>query len=196
MKILTREFYSRAPEIVAKELIGKLLVRKLGSRRLEGEIVETEAYGGFEDPASHAYRGETKRNSVMFGEAGHAYVYFTYGFHHCLNFVTGTIGDPSAVLLRAVRPSRGIRQMLKKRNVKSINEISNGPGKLCQAFSIDRAQNNVDVTKRGAEIQVIGLGREPEILSSTRIGIKNGRERKWRFYVADNKFVSRPSANK
>lgn len=196
MKILTREFYSRAPEIVAKELIGKLLVRKLGNRRLEGEIVETEAYGGFEDPASHAYRGETKRNSVMFGEAGHAYVYFTYGFHHCLNFVTGTIGDPSAVLIRAVRPSRGITQMLKKRNVKSTNEISNGPGKLCQAFSINRSQNYIDVTKRGAEIQVIDLGREPEILSSTRIGIKGGKERKWRFYAADNKFVSRPSAGK
>src|SRR5579864_3552889 len=98
MKILPREFYSRAPEIVARELIGKNLVRNLGDRRFEGEIVETEAYGGFGDPASHAYNGETKRNSAMFGEAGHAYVYFTYGFHHCLNFVTGSIGDPSAVL--------------------------------------------------------------------------------------------------
>src|SRR5487761_1007342 len=137
-KILARSFYSRSPIIVAKELIGKSLVRILeNGQKMEGIIVETEAYGGSRDPASHAYRGITPRNEVMFGEAGHAYVYFTYGFHNCLNFVTGKKGIATAVLIRAIEPTKGIEIMSRFRETAILNQIASGPGKLCQALAID-----------------------------------------------------------
>ncbi len=193
LNTLTRRFYARSPAVVAQGLIGKVLVRNLDTgNKLEGVIVETEAYEGFADPASHAFRGKTKRNEVMFGEAGHAYVYFTYGFHHCLNFVTQTKGNPSAVLIRAAEPTLGLDFMRQRRKTEIVTKIANGPGKLCQAFSIDLSLNGTDVTKLDSPISVRGGQREKYgVLSGRRIGIRQGVEKPWRFYSAGSIFVSR-----
>jgi DNA-3-methyladenine glycosylase len=189
---LPRRFYSRPSLVVARELVGKLLVRRLeDGQELTGIIVETEAYGGSRDPASHAYRGKTKRNEVMFGEAGHAYIYFTYGFHHCLNFVTGKSGIPSAVLIRAMEPTKGISVMEQFRKTSIPSELASGPGKLCQSLSIDRKLNGIDITTSRSPIRVINIGRRMVTRSSSRIGIRSGLERKWRFYAKENEHVSK-----
>ncbi|MHB2035666.1 MAG: DNA-3-methyladenine glycosylase [Nitrososphaerales archaeon] len=195
-EILTRSFYSRSPIIVAKELIGKSLVRRFeNGQKLEGIIVETEAYGGSRDPASHAFRGLTPRNRVMFGEAGHAYVYFTYGFHNCLNFVTGKKGTASAVLIRAIEPTTGIEMMSKFRETAILKQIASGPGKLCQALAIDRSLNGIDVTKRKSPIYVLNQGRKMLVKASPRVGIGVGTERRWRFFAEGNEYLSRRSSN-
>ena len=194
--ILRKNFYSRSPVRVARDLIGKLLVRKLNEdTRLDGIIVETEAYGGACDPASHAYRGMTKRNEGMFGESGYAYIYFTYGFHHCLNFVTGTKGTASAVLIRALDPRSGLETMQALRKKTAANDIASGPGKLCQALSIDLKLNGIDITSSSSPIYVVDIKEKPVVKVSSRIGVSSGSDRKWRFYVLDNPNVSkhRPS---
>ena len=178
--------------MVARELVGKCLVRRLeDGRELEGIIVETEAYGGNRDPASHAYRGKTHRNEVMFGEAGHAYVYFTYGFHHCLNVVTGKKGVASAVLIRAIEPTRGIETMEGLRKTSIATKLASGPGKLCQALAIDRKLNGIDVTTKESSIYVLDGAIATSVKSSQRIGITAGKERKWRFFAVGNENVSR-----
>ncbi|MDG6998665.1 MAG: DNA-3-methyladenine glycosylase [Nitrososphaerota archaeon] len=192
MTVLDRDFYSRSPVAVARELVGKTLVRTLaGGERLKGIIVETEAYGGAKDPASHAYRGISNRNAVMFGIAGHAYVYFTYGFHHCLNFVTGKEGEASAVLLRAIEPTSGFETMSDLRKKTLLKDLTSGPGKLCQALAIDRRLNGIDITSPESEIHVLAEGATFQIATSSRIGIRNAKERKWRFFAEDNVFVSK-----
>lgn len=190
---LSRSFYAREPTYVAKSLIGKYLLRKLrDGTELGGVIVETEAYGGHKDPASHAYKGRTRRNEVMFGEAGHAYVYFTYGFHHCLNFVTGKKGIASAVLIRALEPVSGIQIMQKFRGKAELTDLASGPGKLCQALNIDRALNGCDITNSKSPIRVIDRNlRIPRIRRSIRIGIRTGTERKWRFFAESSRYVSK-----
>jgi DNA-3-methyladenine glycosylase len=193
---LGREFYSRSPIVVARDLIGKKLVRHLsGNTQLSGMIVETEAYGGSGDPASHAYLGKTSRNEVMFGQPGHCYVYFTYGFHHCLNFVTGRFQEEEAgaVLVRAIQPLSGIPTMEALRRTNDIYNIASGPGKLCQALSIDLRLNGADATATDSDVLVemgddLSMGK---IIRSSRIGIKKATEKKWRFFFADNLFVSR-----
>lgn len=198
---LPRSFYLRPTLTVARELLGKFLVRKLGRYHLVGKIVEVEAYLGKKDPASHAYRGKTKRNEVMFWEGGHLYVYFTYGMHFCANVVTREERVGEAVLIRAVEPIDGIEVMRKRRGFIPIKsgqardetdywELTNGPAKFCQAFGIGRKQNGIDLMgkemfiARGEKIQKFAIGR------SARIGIKNGREKKWRFFVKKNRFLS------
>lgn len=182
--VLRRNFYSRSPVTVAKELIGKILVRRLeDGTPLQGIILETEAYGGKFDPASHAYRGMTPRNKVMFGKAGYAYVYFTYGFHHCLNFVTGSEGAASAVLIRVLEPLMGIEVMCAFRKTSTISNIASGPGKLCQALSIDRSFNGIDITSKRSPIHILDTTLRLEVNASTRIGIRKGTEKKWRFYA-------------
>ncbi len=191
MTILKRSFYERSPLTVARQLIGKVLVRNRSEgNRLEGIIVEVEAYGGSNDPASHAFKGMTKRNEAMFGEAGHAYVYFTYGFHHCLNFVTERKGRPSAVLIRATEPIHGLEFMRKRRKTDVITNLTTGPGKICQAFDIGRSLNNADLTKIDGKILVKDCGLRPKVSRSERIGIREGVEKKWRFYATHSKFLS------
>ncbi len=178
---------------MGKEIIGKKLVRTLpqGSK-LSGLIVEAEAYGGNRDPASHAFRGKTPRNAVMFGEAGHAYVYFTYGAHFCLNFVTSSkFGKASAVLIRAAQPLTGIEVMMENRKTQIVTELASGPGKLTQAFEIDRAENGIDVTLPDSSIRVENGGTQVVVATSRRIGINVAVERRWRFFSAGNRFVSR-----
>lgn len=190
--VLREKFYSRSPRVVANELIGKRLVRRLDDgSTLEGTIVETEAYGGSSDPASHAFRGMTPRNAVMFGRAGRAYVYFTYGFHNCLNFVTGNEGTASAVLIRAIEPTKWLEKMLEFRKTRMLSNVASGPGKLCQALAIDRKYNGIDVTSRKSPIHLLDTGLELAVARSTRIGIAVGVEKKWRFYAKSNSYVSR-----
>ena len=192
-KILGRSFYDRSPLIVAREIIGKKLVRTRNDGVvLSGIIVEAEAYAGNKDPASHAYRGKTPRNEVMFGEAGHAYVYFTYGFHHCLNFVTSSrYGKASAVLIRAAEPTSGIEEMKVRRKTNAITNLASGPGKLCQAFLIDRSLNGVDVTHENSPIRVEDTSLNSNIGVSARVGIRQASDRMWRFYSKASPHVSK-----
>jgi DNA-3-methyladenine glycosylase len=189
-KKLNRNFYNRPTLKVAKELLGKYLVVQANGEILTGKIVETEAYIGYKDPASHAYRGMTLRNRVMFGDPGYAYVYFTYGMHHCLNLVTEKKGYPAAVLIRALEPMQGIEIMQNRRKRKSLTDLASGPAKLCQALGVDRKFNGEDlcsdsiwVEDRGEEIKSIS--------SSARIGIKEKDKKNWRFLIRNNEFVSR-----
>src|SRR3972149_5107561 len=135
---LGKDFFNRPTLTVAQDLLGMILVRKINSNLLTGMIVETEAYVGEDDPASHAYGGMTPRNKLMYGPAGLAYIYFIYGNHYCLNFVTEPEGFPAAVLIRALQPLAGLEQMFANRvGINSVVQLCNGPGKLCQTLQID-----------------------------------------------------------
>ena len=197
---LPRSFYSRPTLRVAQDLLGAFLVRQMGRSILVGKIVEVEAYRGSIDPASHAYRGRTPRNEVMFGKAGHLYVYFTYGMHFCANVVTERAGKAGAVLLRAVEPLRGVSSMranrkkgkgMKNRGLNDERMLTNGPAKLCQAFNIGRKTNGADLL--GSEIYVVRGNpvARPDLARSERIGIRNGRNKKWRFFIKNNRWVSK-----
>lgn len=155
-----------------------------------GKIVETESYDQT-DEASHSFRGITPRTKIMFGPAGFAYVYFTYGMHHCFNIVTGKIGEGSAVLIRALEPIEGLDAMSVNRKTES-KQLTNGPAKLCQALQIDRSYNGHNLST--PPLYIIS---EPPIASSkitktTRVGISKDTHRLWRFYITDNPFVSKP----
>jgi DNA-3-methyladenine glycosylase len=190
---LPRSFYKRDSRIVAPELLNKVLVRGDVSAR----IVEVEAYAGAEDPASHAYRGETPRNRTMFGPAGGLYVYFSYGMHWCANAVCGDIGIGTAVLLRAGAPLTGLDEMRTRRvRARRDRDLCSGPAKLCQALGIDRAADGVDLTARGSDITIVddGLAPPDEPGVSERIGISVGVEHPWRWFVVGDPNVSRPAA--
>jgi len=155
-------------------------------------IVETEAYGGFTDSASHAFKGITKRNLAMFGQEGRAYIYFIYGSHHCLNLVTKNEGEVGAVLIRAIEPAVGVDIMRKNRNVNELTSLTNGPGKLCDALAINLTLDKVDVTLPSSPIMISSrAGPERKVASSPRVGITSAIRRKWRFYDSDSEFVSR-----
>jgi len=187
---LKREFYNRPTLEVAKELLGKYLVVNKNGTKLSGKIVETEAYRGLYDPASHAYGGMTPRNRIMFGEPGHAYVYFTYGMYYCLNVITERKGFPAAVLIRAVEPMEGIEIMKRRRKKEKPEDLTSGPGKLCQAMGINKTLYGADLTSKTIYVEDRGetVGK---VVSTNRIGIDEGKEKKWRFYLRDNRFVSR-----
>jgi len=196
MKKLPRSFYLRPTITVARDLLGKTLYRRIGKKLLRGIIVEVEAYLGEKDPASHAYRGRTKRNEAMFKKGGHLYVYFTYGMHFCANVVTEDEGIGHAVLLRAIEPIEGIHIMERNRKMEDrIRRVqaalTNGPAKLCQALGIAREENGTDLL--GHEIFIAGGKTVPrsQIGISPRIGIRNATEKKWRFYLRGSNFVSR-----
>ena len=190
-RILARDFYARDTVQVARNLLYKRLVRVRGRNRMEGKIVEVEAYRGSDDPASHAYRGQTLRNAPMFGEPGHAYVYFTYGNHYCLNITTQQARTPGAVLIRAIEPIEGLHAMRRLRPNVPDSNLTNGPGKLTKALGIDKSLNEIDITERGP-LFVAELSRSRfEVERSARVGISQGTDRLWRFYVARNPFVSK-----
>jgi len=187
MKILKRNFFERDTLLVARELLGTILVRHYNGRRMSGMVIETEAYLGADDSASHAFRGKTPRNQIMFGPAGIAYVYFTYGMHHLLNVVTEAQDNPRAVLFRAIMPLRGQRQMEALRG-KRGKELANGPAKLCRAMAIDLSLNAWDLT-RGKKLWLENHNTIPEnfICIGPRIGIdyaaSKDRDALWRFWV-------------
>jgi DNA-3-methyladenine glycosylase len=195
-EVLGISFYDRKSMIVAEDLIGKTLVRILpDGQELEGNIVETEAYGGSRDPASHAFRGISKRNEVMFGRPGRAYIYFTYGFYYCLNIVSNPgKTKASAVLIRAIEPVKGIEFMEKQRKTNFLTSLTSGPGKLCQALSIDGKLNGTDVTTSSGPLYVVNKGVSPIFVRrSRRVGITTAIDRKWRFFSDGNPFVSKVS---
>lgn len=190
---LARAFYGRNTVEVARELLGKTLVRQLDDAILEATIVETEAYRGRDDPASHAYKGLTRRNRLMFEEPGHAYVYFTYGMHYCFNATTEPEGQPGAVLIRAVQPKRGIAKMKRQRRTIFTEGLANGPAKLTQALSVTKALNGHDLTS-AKRLFIIDDPRPEKlnVVSDSRIGVRLGREKEWRFFIRGNSCVSRP----
>ncbi len=192
-EVLPRSFYDRSPLRVGREIIGKKLIRIMpDGLELSGIIVEAESYGGNTDPASHAFRGKTKRNEVMFGEAGHAYVYFTYGFHYCLNFVTSSkFGKASAVLIRAAEPIGGIESMKFRRKTDVVEKLASGPGRLGQAFAIDKTLNGVDITERNSPIRLEESQAGIPVGVSERIGINAAVDKKWRFYSKSSLYVSK-----
>ena len=190
MARLSRKFFERYTPSVARDLLGCRLVRVDRGERMSGIIVETEAYRGRRDPASHAYRGRTERNAVMFGEAGHAYVYFTMGMHYCLNVTTEPPGNAGAVLLRAIEPLEGVEEMVRNRGQDKGVHIADGPGRLTKALRIDRSLNGEDIVT--SERLFIERGPKPKRLGkSTRIGVSKGVDREWRFFVMGSRFVSK-----
>ena len=188
---LPRSFYRRDTLSVAKDLLGKGVVRSLNYGIMIGRVVEVEAYGEMDDPASHSYRGITKRNRVMFGEVGYSYVYFTYGNHYLLNAVAKDDSSAGAVLIRALEPLDGIDLMRVNRGIDDIKRLTAGPGMLTKSLGITKKQNNIDLTKRG-ELFISELDHVAhQICSSPRIGISSAREKPWRFFIKNNEFISR-----
>lgn len=193
MSILPRKFYARPTLHVARDLLGKELVWRGAGGPMGGVIVEVEAYLGAHDPASHAYRGETKRNRTMFGDPGHVYVYFTYGMHHCMNVVTEDRGTPHAILLRALAPSTGLERWRAARPDLPLSKIASGPGRLCRALGIDRSHDGLDLVRSELVIRERPAVRKSgEIRSGPRIGISQAREMPYRFWIAHEPAVSGP----
>ena len=191
MPRLPRAFFERPAPDVARDLIGKVLVHRTAAGLRSGRIVEVEAYRGRQDPASHAFRGPTPRSAVMFGLPGHLYVYFTYGMHHCVNFVCEAEGSAGAVLVRALEPLRGIDAMRRSRGTPEFARLARGPGCVAQALALDRRQDGLDLSS--GEVWVASTTRPPyaaRILRGQRIGIRVGVERPWRFWVAGHPCVS------
>jgi len=190
---LPREFYARPVLSVAKACIGKLLIHRTEQGLCAGRIVESEAYRGPEDRAAHSYGGRrTARTEVMFGPPGYAYVFFVYGMHHQFNLVTGKDGAPHAVLIRAIEPVLGVELMAKRRKLPAgARELSNGPGKLCQALGIGRESYGVDLC--GATL-FLAEGPSVRCASAKRVGIDyagDWAEKPWRFYDPKSRYVSR-----
>jgi DNA-3-methyladenine glycosylase len=207
--ILPREFFNRDPRTVARELLGKLLIRREGRKLLAGRIVEDEAYLGADDPAAHAYSGMTPRNAVLFGPPGHAYVYFIYGNHYCLNVSCMPEGLGEGVLLRAMEPVFGLAEMAQARGLESplshpfakaakgwgtqqLRLLSSGPGRMSEALGITRARDNgKDLTSRGSDLWFADDGYRPaRVVATPRIGIRKAVEQPLRFVVAGSPFVS------
>jgi len=185
-RVPERSFFMRDPVVVAGELVGCLLVRRMAEGRIVVRITETEAYGGADDPASHAHRGPTSRNKAMFGEPGRLYVYLIYGLHHCLNIVAHEEGAAGAVLIRAGEPVEGIGLLRRNRPGVKDAALLNGPGKLAAALSIDRSLNGFDPIAppiHPAPVAVIGCEAGPALERTPRIGISAGKELPWRFIV-------------
>jgi len=183
LSILPREFYLRDTVTVAKNILGKRINRKIGNKTISGIITETEAYRHIDDPASHAFRKITDRNKVMFGEVGIAYVYFTYGMHYCFNIVARNPKIAAgAVLIRAIKPEKGIDQMLKNRNNVNLKNLANGPAKLAQALQITKEQYGLDLTKNSKLYISEGLNPK-KIIASPRIGIKEATDKMWNFKI-------------
>ncbi len=198
--VLSRDFFNRDPVTVGRELLGKLLIRREGRTLLAGRIVEDEAYLGAEDPAAHAYAGRTPRNAVLFGPPGHAYVYFIYGNHYCLNVSCMPEGNAGGVLLRAMEPVFGREAMARARRLEladaprpsQLRLISTGPGRMSQALGITRLRDNdKDLTAPASDLWFADDGYRPERIAATpRVGITKAVEQPLRFVIAGSPFVS------
>ena len=186
MKPLPSSFYNRDTVTVAQELLGQILVREIDGGRLSGRIIETEAYTGPGDPASHAFRGPTPRSRIMFGPPGVAYVYFCYGVHHLLNVVTEKDGTAGAVLIRGLEPVEGVDQMMNNRKQQKEKGLMNGPGKLTQGMEITLSLNGWNLTK-GKELYIIEGKTKPgeRIITAPRVGIRKGTDKFWRFLIKE-----------
>jgi DNA-3-methyladenine glycosylase len=203
VSLLNTDFFNRDPRRVARALLGKLLVRKTSRGILAGRIVETEAYLGQGDAAAHATAGLTARNAVLFGPPGHAYVYFIYGNHYCMNVSCLPDGVPGCVLLRALEPVTGVKQMAKARGleiprdpgswrISFLKKISSGPGRMTEAMGITRARDNEkNLMSTRSDLRIADDGfRVRRIMVTPRIGIVKSAEQPLRYFIAGNPFVS------
>lgn len=183
---LGQKFFQQKTLKLSQQLLGKFLVRKIGSKLIVGKIVETEAYVGPKDLASHASKGKTKRNEIMFGLGGYWYVYLVYGMYYCLNIVTERHNYPAAILIRAVEPTEGLDGLK-----------TDGPGKLCKAFRIDKNINAAPAFGPKIELWIEDRGIKLEsnqIKKMPRVGVDYAKEYKnklWRFYIKNNNYVSK-----
>jgi len=196
---LAREFYDRDPRRVSRDLLGKVLVRRERRRRLAARIVEVEAYLGAHDPAAHAAAGRTARNDVLFGPPGHAYVYFIYGNHYCLNVSCLPDGIAGGILFRALEPLEGIEEMANERGIggkspRDLRLLTSGPGRLAEAFGITRFRDNgKDLTSARSDLFIADDGfRVRRVLVTPRIGITKAAALPLRYVIAGNPFVSGP----
>jgi DNA-3-methyladenine glycosylase len=181
----TKAFFDRSVHAVAPDLIGAMLmVDGIG-----GTIVEVEAYQ-HTDPAAHSYGGRTPRNAVMFGPPGYAYVYRSYGIHWCLNFVCEEEGSASAVLIRALEPTAGLKEMQRRRGIDEVQLLCSGPGRLCQALGITKAHDGMALDRSPFELRA--RAGEPAVAVGRRIGITKAAEEPWRYGLAGSRFLSRP----
>jgi len=193
---LDYEFYQKNAVQTAKDLLGKILVRKYDGKTIKVKIVETEAYCGAEDKASHAHNNKkTKRTKAMFEKGGIIYIYLIYGMYYCLNIVTAEKDNPHAVLVRAGEPIAGLNYIRENRNIKSnkIEDLTNGPGKLSQALKIDKSFNNSDLIKSDKLYIIDNQDKNPKIETSPRINIDYAEEfkdKKWRFFIKGSNFIS------
>lgn len=189
---MLKEELARPAVGVARRLLGCILEHEIDGQAVRVMIVETEAYDET-DAASHSFNGRTPRTDVMFGPAGHLYVYFTYGMHYCCNVVTGQEGEGSAVLIRAVQPLVG-EDVLVQRRGKTGVEVTNGPAKLCQALGITKEMNGHDLGKSPLKL-MLQPPLDGDITQATRVGISKAKDIAWRFYITDNEYVSVKAKN-
>jgi DNA-3-methyladenine glycosylase len=200
-KLLPRKFFNRDPRIVSREVLGKLIVRKAGRKIISGRIVEVEAYLGAGDLAAHSAAGNTARNAVLWGPPGHAYVYFIYGVHYCLNISCLPDGEAGGILFRALEPVSGIREMAKARGLedfdlsatRDLRKLASGPGKLAEALGITRPRDNgKDMVSADSDLQIADDGFEVgKITVGPRIGITKSADMPLRYVIADSDFISR-----
>ena len=194
LKPVPRSFFNRDPRLVGRELLGKVLLRREGHATLAGRIVELEAYLGADDEAAHAASGKTARNEVLFGPPGHAYVYFIYGNHYCLNVSCLPKGDAGSLLIRALEPIEGIERMALNRDLEpdKLRLIASGPGRLAEALAITRMRDNgKDLVSPESDLQILSDGFKPEAIRETaRIGITKSIHLPLRFSIAGSPYVS------
>jgi DNA-3-methyladenine glycosylase len=188
---VSRRFFSRPAPVLARALLGRVLVRSSRSGIVAGRIVEVEAYRGADDPASHAFRGRTRRNQTMFGVPGRAYVYFIYGMHHCVNVVAERDGVPGAVLIRALEPCVGEPLMRRRRGTVPWHRLASGPGCVARALGLTLADDGIDLAEGSMWI----ADRRPwrgghATACGPRIGIRQGVDRAWRFHLLGHPCVS------
>lgn len=191
---IPRAFFNRDPRIVGRELLGKVLLRRDARSTLAGRIVECEAYLGADDPAAHAFAGKTARTEVLFGPPGHAYVYFIYGNHYCLNVSCLPEGNAGSLLIRALEPIAGLERMAANRQIEPWQErlLTSGPGRLAEALAITRQRDNgKDLLSPRSDLRLVDDGFRPEALRETpRIGITKAADLPLRYAIANNPFVS------
>ncbi|RAY17249.1 DNA-3-methyladenine glycosylase [Actinomadura craniellae] len=189
--LVGRDFFDRPVLEVAPDLLGRVLAHRTPDGEVAVRLTEVEAYAGPLDPASHAYRGRTPRNAVMFGPPGHAYVYFTYGMHYCVNLVCAPEGTASAVLLRAGEVVSGADLARRRRPRSSARDLTRGPARLCQALAVDRAQDGVDGCDPEGPLRVLlGEPAAGEVRSGPRVGVNAASDVPWRFWLDGEPSVS------
>ena len=201
-KLLPRKFFDRDPRIVAPDLLGKLIVRQEGRKLISGRIVELEAYLGANDAAAHSAAGRTARNDVLWGPPGHAYVYFIYGVHYCLNISCMPEGEAGGILIRALEPVSGLEAMAAARelggldfdSVRDLSKLASGPGRLSEALRVSRPRDNgKDMVSHDSNLQVRDDGFVPDKIGKTlRVGITKAADMPLRYVIAGSKFLSRP----
>lgn len=191
--MLPQSFYQQDALSLARALIGCELAHVGKEGVTAGVIVETEAYSQ-DDEASHSFRGQTKRNAVMFGPAGHAYIYFTYGMHHCMNMVAGPEGRAEAVLIRALEPTRGVELMKARRGSQEPLNLCSGPGKLVQAMGLTREQNGTSLLS--PELHIVPATKQLAVQTTPRIGIRQAVDKPWRFIARDSAYITKHRFNK